>query len=514
MIAPSRRGFLKLAGLALAPVPALAACQGGGVLNPGPLTSTAKLPEPFTLPLPKPTPARPVRTTAAGDHYAMTLKTAEARILPGYTTEIWGYDGTFPGPFLEARSGTPLIVTQTNRLPVPVATHLHGGITPPTEDGFPTDLLHPTGHTTMAGHQGGHGMPAMHDPYAHIAEGRRDYRFPMRQRAATLWYHDHRMDFTGAQVWKGLAGMCVVRDAQEGALPLPDGDRELPLLICDRAFDADGRFIYPSTDPTLTRPGMDEAIAGGALGDVVLVNGVPWPYTEVAAARYRLRLINGSNARRYELRLDGPGEGGFVQIGGDGGLLPAPVRHQTLRVSPGERFDVVVDFGQYAVGSTVTLVNTAASGGPGQVMRFHVTRKASDDSAVPARLSDLPKLTPSGAHRRLVFSRNGSRWRINGRPFDPDTPLLRPRFGDTERWSILSVERHPFHLHGAFFQVLGRGAAGPGRYDVGWKDTVELSPGTEVHLAVRFDAYRGRYLAHCHNLEHEDMAMMATLQIT
>ncbi|MEW2304663.1 multicopper oxidase domain-containing protein [Streptomyces sp. NPDC006655] len=151
--------------------------------------------------------------------------------------------------------------------------------------------------------------------------------------------------------------------------------------------------------------------------------------------------------------------------------------------------------------------------GTQHLMRFHVARKASDDSAVPARLSDLPKLTPSGAHRRLVFSRNGSRWRINGRPFDPDTPLLRPRFGDTERWSILSVERHPFHLRGAFFQVLGRGAAGPGRYDVGWKDTVELSPGTEVHLAVRFDTYRGRYLAHCHNLEHEDMAMMATLQI-
>ncbi|GAB2855336.1 multicopper oxidase family protein [Actinocorallia aurea] len=513
MTGPSRRGFLRTAGLGLVAAPALAACQGGGPLNPGPLTSSARLPRPFTLPLTRPLPAAPIRTSAEGDHHAMTLKAAKAEILPGYATTIWGYDGTFPGPYLEARSGTPLIVTQTNELPVPVSTHLHGGLTPPSQDGFPTDLLHPAGHAGAAHHADG-GMRSMHDPDANITTLRRDYRFPMRQRAATLWYHDHRMDFTGAQVWRGLAGLCIVRDAEEAALPLPDGDREIPLLICDRAFDTDGQLIYPSTDPALAEPGMAESISGGALGDVILVNGVPWPYTEVAAARYRLRLVNGSNARRYELRLSGPGESEFLQIGGDGGLLAAPLTHQTLRISPGERFDVIVDFARYAVGSTVTLVNTAASGGPSRVMRFHITRKTTDDSAVPQRLADLPRLTPTGAHRRLVFSRNGTMWRVNGRPFDPATPLLRPGFGQTEQWSILSVERHPFHLHGAFFQVLGRGAGGPGRYDAGWKDTVELPPGTEIHLAVRFDSYRGRYLAHCHNLEHEDMAMMATLQVT
>lgn len=164
-------------------------------------------------------------------------------------------------------------------------------------------------------------------------------------------------------------------------------------------------------------------------------------------------------------------------------------------------------------GSTVTLVNLADTGGAGQVMCFRITRKTTDDSTIPDRLSDIPPLTPDGAHRQLVFSRNGSQWQINGKPFNPAVPHLRPAFGVTEHWTVLSVERHPFHLHGAFFQVLGRGSAGPGPYDAGWKDTVEMAPGAELHLAVRFDAYRGRYLAHCHNLEHEDMAMMATLHI-
>ncbi|MFD0851555.1 multicopper oxidase family protein, partial [Actinomadura adrarensis] len=172
------------------------------------------------------------------------------------------------------------------------------------------------------GSHGGHA--GMHDPHAQVSTHRRTYAFPMRQRATALWYHDHRMDFTGAQVWKGLAGLCVVRDDEEDALPLPRGEREVPLFLCDRSFDADGQLAYPATDPTLLgAPGMDESIMGGAQGDVVLVNGAPWPYLEVTATRYRLRLVNASNARRYELRLDGPAGSEFVQIGGDGGLLRA-----------------------------------------------------------------------------------------------------------------------------------------------------------------------------------------------
>lgn len=528
----SRRGALRLfggVGTAAVLAPTLAGCAKPGTdgINPGTLASKAKLPQPFSVPLPIPKALAPDSTDARGVHYSMTLQQAEAEILPGYKTKIFGYNGTFPGPYLDVHAGTPMIVHQTNQLPVPIVTHLHGGLTPPSDDGFPTDLVYPQALADMAnpgkaasmsGMEGMGGM-SMADPLAHMTAVQRDYVFPLDQRAATLWYHDHRMDFTGAQVWRGLFGLCVVRDAEDDKLPLPKGEREIPLLICDRAFDADGQLIYPEKDPTLLgKPGMDKSIAAGAQGDVILVNGAPWPYLEVAAVKYRLRFVNASNARRYELKLDGPGTGSgageFIQVGSDGGLLEAPVTHSTLHISPAERYDVVVDFAKYPVGSTVTVKNTAGSGGAGKVMQFKVTSRASDDSSVPATLSTIEKLTTDGAtRRRLVFSLQGDKWQVNGKDFDPARPQLLPEFGKTEEWTVTSVERHPVHLHGVHFQVIGRGAGGLGEYDHGWKDTVELSPGSKITLAVRFDAYRGRYVAHCHNLEHEDMAMMAAIQV-
>ncbi len=520
----SRRGALKLAGgagLGAVLAPTLAGCvkPGDDGINPGTLESKAKLPQPFTVPLPIPKPLDPIGTDAQGTHYAMTLQEAEVEMLPGYKTKIFGYNGTFPGPLLDVRAGTPIVVHQTNQLPVPIVTHLHGGLTPPSDDGFPTDLVYPKTLADMAdpakaaAMTGMGGMPSMHDPLAHMSAVERDYVFPLKQRAATLWYHDHRMDFTGAQVWKGLFGVCVVRDEEDDKLPLPKGEREIPLVIVDRAFDADGQLLYPVDDPTLLgKMAMKKSIQAGAQGDVILVNGAPWPFLEVAAVKYRLRLVNGSNARRYELKLDGPGGGEFIQVGSDGGLLAAPVPHKTLHISPAERFDVVVDFSKYPVGSTVTLKNAAGDGGAARVMQFKVTSKASDDATVPAKLSTIEKLTVDGAKRRLVFALNGDQWEVNGKSFDPAKPLLKAEFGKVEEWTVTSVERHPVHLHGTHFQVLRR-ASGSSDYDDGWKDTVELSPGSEITIAVRFDAYRGRYVAHCHNLEHEDMAMMAAFQV-
>lgn len=520
----SRRGALRLAGgagLAAVLAPTLAGCAkpGDDGINPGTLESKAKLPQPFTVPLPILKPLAPDSTDAQGVHYAMALQQAEVEILPGYKTKIFGYNGTFPGPYLDVRAGTPMVLHQTNQLPVPIVTHLHGGLTPPTDDGFPTDFVYPKALADMAdpakaaAMPGMGGMPSMHDPMAHMTAVQRDYVFPLKQRAATLWYHDHRMDFSGAQVWKGLLGLCVVRDDEEDKLPLPKGEREIPLLIVDRAFDADGQLLYPVQDPSLLgKPGMKGSIKAGAQGDVILVNGAPWPFLEVAAVKYRLRLVNASNARRYELKLDGPGGGEFIQIGSDGGLLAAPVTHTTLHISPAERFDVVVDFSKYPVGSTVTLKNDAGDGGTAKVMQFKVTGPAADDSSVPAKLSTIEKLVVDGEKRRLVFALKGDSWQVNGKDFDPAKPLLKAEFGKVEEWTVTSVERHPVHLHGAHFQVVKR-ASGSGDYDEGWKDTVELSPGSEITLAVRFDSFRGRYVAHCHNLEHEDMGMMATYQV-
>ncbi|MEU6715546.1 multicopper oxidase domain-containing protein [Nonomuraea sp. NPDC046802] len=482
-----RRAFLGVLGGVGAGVAGLAVAgraEHSGQL----LTSELPLPKPFTVPLPVPAVARP----ASPGRYEVTQRPARVEIVPGTTTEVWGYGGTFPGPTFELRRGSPATITVRNELTVPTSTHLHGGVTPPDSDGYPTDLVVPAGYT---GHDHGHG--GTHHPLV------KDYRYPVEQRAATLWYHDHRMDFTAPQVWRGLAGFALVRDEEEDALPLPGGERELPLMICDRAFGADGSFRYPAAH--------DPDYMEGVEGDVILVNGAPWPVAEVSATRHRLRLLNASNARRYRLRL-APG-GRFTQIGGDAGLLSAPVAHDEITIAPGERFDVVVDFSAYPVGSAVTLVNTLAEGPAGNVMRFVVARRARDDSAVPSVLSRPPSRPTPVATRRFDFRRSETAWTINGRPYSPGVPLARPRLGTAEVWRFSSDFHHPVHVHLAHFLVLARGGRSPSATDAGWKDTVDVRPYEVVDVLARFDGYRGRYMLHCHNLEHEDMAMMADFDV-
>jgi spore coat protein A len=337
------------------------------------------------------------------------------------------------------------------------------------------------------------------------------------------------MDFTGPQVYKGLAGFHLVRDAAEDALPLPEGERDIPLMICDRSFAADGSFAYPALDATLRgKPGVTEDYKSGVLGDVNLVNGAAWPFLEVTNTRYRFRLLNAANARRYRLALDPPPPAGptFVQVGADVGLLGQPVAHERIEIGPAERFDVVIDFSAYPVGTQVTLVNRYVEGAMSRVMRFHVVREARDDSAVPPRLVEFERLPRSSATvtREFRFAQEGAggMWTINGKPFDPQRIDARPRLGATEIWRITSSQDHPFHLHLAHFQVLGcgrrivgiGGADGkPGPYDAGWKDTVYVPSSEQVEIIARFDGYRGKYVFHCHNLEHEDMMMMANFEV-
>ncbi|MBO2445598.1 multicopper oxidase family protein [Actinomadura barringtoniae] len=472
------------------------------------LKSDAKLPQPFTAPLAIPPVLKPVRSDADADYYEITQKSAKAQILPGYTTEVWGYEGRFPGPTIESRSGRKTVVRHTNQLSLPTVTHLHGGVTPTQYDGYPTDFLLP-----------GNGGRVRVDKS--IAQGSYDYVYPLAQPAATLWYHDHRMDFTGPQVYRGLAGFHLIRDDAEQALPLPRGDRDIPLMICDRSFAADGSFHYPSIDPSLTgKPGVTHDYMKGLLGDVILVNGTPWPVLEVDAAKYRFRILNASNARRYQLALDPPPPKGaaFTQIGSDVGLLERPVNHDSFAIASAERFEVVVDFSAYPVGTQVTLVNRFGSGTTGHVMRFHVARKASDDSSVPSTLVKRdPLAAPSSVTRSVKFSRSGSgyeTWTINGNAFDPNRVDARVTLGSTERWLIKSNAHHPVHIHMGHFQVLARNGKDPRPSDAGWKDTVDVLPEEEVEIGIRFAGYRGRYVFHCHNLEHEDMAMMANLEVT
>jgi FtsP/CotA-like multicopper oxidase with cupredoxin domain len=486
----SRRQALRVFGLG-----AVAAAVGGtpgcsllaGTPQPQLLASSAPLPRPFTVPLPLPVKAEPSRTDGVADYYDLTERAAEVEILPGLRTPVWGYGGSFPGPTIEARSGRTTVVRLSNGLPEPTVMHLHGGHTPPESDGYPTDLVAPG--------------------------ARRDYTFPLQQRGATLWYHDHRMDRTGPQVWRGLAGLFLVRDPAEDALALPRGDRDVPLLICDRSFAADGSMPYPGLPD---RPGVREAYMGGVLGDVILVNGAPWPELRVARGRYRLRLVNASNARPYELALSTGGP--LVRIASDGGLLAAPRTAKQVRLAPAERAEVIVDFSAYRIGDRIELRNLAGEGPQARVMRFFVDRDEPDDSAIPRTLSRIETLDPAKAKvtRDFDFSsgsmHDGVGWLINGSPFEPNRMAARPKLGDTEIWRLTSDVVHPVHLHLASFQVLsvdGQRPAGPPE----WKDTVELRDSQTVEIITRFTGYRGRYVFHCHNLEHEDMAMMANFEV-
>ena len=502
----SRRGFLTVAGSTGAAL-TLTNCD----LNPSPaqagelLRSQAPLPEPFKVPLPIPPVKKPVRSEAGVDYYRVVQRKASLEILPGLMTEVLGYDGLLPGPTFDVRSGRTTVVEQVNQLDVPTAVHLHGGHTPAASDGWPLDLLMPPGdHQSHSGH---HTMPG-----GDVMTGSQTYTYPNTQRAATLWYHDHRMDYTAPQVYRGLFGFHLIRDDEEDALPLPAGDREIPLVIADRAFAEDGSFLYPAA---ADGPGVESSYMEGVVADVTLVNGVPWPVHEVDAVRYRFRILNAANARRYELGFDkGPAK--FVQIGSDGGLLDAPIEHETLMIAPAERFDVIVDFSQYQPGDEVTLVNRLDNNA--NVLRFKVARKAADDSSIPAKLSSyavLPK--PTGVVRRKWRFRRGDAgdhkgWTINGKPFDPAVMQAQVKLDQYEVWSFVTDVHHPVHVHLAPFQVLSRGGGKPGTYDAGWKDTVDIRPAEVVDVLIKFTAHKGKYLIHCHNLEHEDMAMMAAFE--
>lgn len=504
----SRRGLLKAgvmggAGIAL-PL---------GMFALGATRKSSPQVDLFAVPLPIPPIAQPVRVDDNGDYYEITQREAAAQILPGLTTTIWGYDGIFPGPTIEARSGRQVIVRQANDLQVPVVTHLHGGVTPPESDGYPTDLILP---------RGGNGSFAHADHASgNVSDGVKEYRYPNQQRAATLWYHDHRMDFTGPQVYRGLAGLYIVRDEIEETLPLPVGEKEVPLIITDRIFNEDGSFFYPSRDPSLTEePGLDGDYANGMFGDTILVNGAPWPELEVSNTRYRFRILNASNARVYELGLDPRPDGdSFVQIGSDGGLLTEPRGCRTIPIAPAERFDVIVDFSRFAVGTEVTLRNLAvqdpfAKGRTSKIMRFRVVREERDESTIPAQLApeeELPDPEQAEETRRFNFSFSGGMWTINGEPFHPDRLWAQPRLDATEIWELTSNRGHPVHLHLVHFRVLSRNGRRPHASDTGWKDTIFL--GENVRVIARFSGYRGKYVFHCHNLEHEDMMMMANFEV-
>lgn len=473
----ARRDFLTISGGALLAMRGLDRCRA----NP-PYPFAHK----FQSQLRIPSLLRPTQSDETTDHYEIEQRQASVEILPGRQTTIWGYQGMFPGPTIKTRQNRRTVIRHTNKLAVPTVVHLHGGATPSDSDGFPTDLVLP-------GHQ-------------------KTYSYP-NDRAATLWYHDHALDQTGRNIFMGLAGLYIVEGEEERKLPLPRDEYDVPLVLQDRLFSTDSALLY-RPDPV-----------DGPATDVTLINGTPWPSFDVSACRYRFRILNASNARSFRLALSSRQP--FVQVATDGGLLAVPCVEREIPLAMAERVEVIVDFSVYPLDTTLTLDDQNASSVERALLQFNVVRKVRDTSEVPERLAEISPVVPSRTiqRRSFVFTRGDSRhsetrWSINGKEFDAGRAIAEVSANDVELWRLANHSFrekqnvvHPVHLHLANFQILQRNDKPPALYESGWKDTVALNVGDEVEIAVRFPGYRGRYLFHCHNLEHEDRGMMARFDV-
>ncbi len=483
----------------------------------------------FVDPLPLPTIAKPVATDLVPGSakervplYRVAMQAISVKLhrdLP--PTGMWSYGGTVPGVQFETRRGQGLMVDWASELPkdhfLPIdhslhgagrelpavrsVVHLHGGKTPADGDGYPEDWYVP-------------------------GQSRR-YYYPNDQEAALLWYHDHAMGINRLNIYAGLLGLHVVRDDAEDALHLPRGKYEIPLVICDRDLRKDGQLSYPvSPDPE--HPWVPEVF-----GELHLVNGKVFPFLDVEPRKYRLRVLNGANGRFYNLSFS---EGlDMHQIGSDQGLLAAPVAMSNVQLAPGERVDVVVDFSQSRGGKVVLSSDSF------ELMQFKVSAaKVSDATVLPATLRSLPRIAESSSvlTRRLTLDETQNMvaesmgMLLNKTPWH--MPITeRPKLGSTEIWEFVNLtdDTHPIHLHLVKFQILDRRrfdgfqfmTAGTLRYtgavmppdanELGWKDTVRVNAKTVTRIIVPFVGFAGRYVWHCHILEHEDNEMMRPYEI-
>ena len=508
---------------------------------------------------------------------------------------VWAYDGSFPGPTIDVRRGRKLRVIWQNEItgsfPV-TAVEVQGGTPGPGRDGAeplpdvaalpPWTAVHLHGARTGGGNDGWTENGVLPGD-AQLSES------PNDQQAMTLWYHDHAMAITSLNVLAGLAGMYLIRDAEEDCLRLPQGKHEIPLMICDRNLDTDshgnltGEFL--SKRKILRTEPMKVVLP--FTGPFTLVNGVIWPHLDVDARWYRFRMVNTSNARSYTLELrDENGAavpGALRQIGTDGGLLPAPLALDHITLAPAERADVLIDFRAFR-GRSFTLVNTLDPPlEPGtetpnlDVMQFRVKAKPVHDSfTLPSTLSSsFVRLTHDTiphehGHRWLALTlldgKHPEMWEMEEIDHPPATmpadgivqvtlangtvktlQRVARDFKDAanfyveqngwEQWSILNVSpvAHPIHLHLIHFQAMSRDS-----YDVtgfdntvggtrtpvtrreaipldpaeqGWKDVIWVPGGQLVRIAGQFGGASGRFMYHCHILEHEDEGMMGTFVV-
>ena len=509
----SRRNVLLLGGLGVVGAGALSLPRAEVEAKSASRLSSAEMPKPFQSAFVKPPVLAPDKTEvdpADGqpvNYYTVTEKAAMASILPRLQTPILGYNGIFPGPTISLDQGTKAVVRVRNQLPathpndghvLATSTHLHGSASLPQYDGYASDVTHPGFF--------------------------KDYRYPNFQPARTLWYHDHGVHFTAQNAYSGLAAQYHMHDPLERQL-LPQGDFDVPLIISDAMFAANGALGY------------DDNTHSGLWGDVILVNGKPWPVMKVQKRIYRFRVLNCSISRSVRLTLS-TGDP-LVIVGTDGGLVPTAQKVASYRHGGAERYEVLVDFRKYKTGQRIELRNLSNPNNvdydfTNTVMAFDVTDEPVNTSdptwnTVPTQLAPANEAMALAERqatkvRRFRVKRNDvtNMWTIDDDSWQDviasgyKKVAAEVDLDGVEVWEIENRSGgwfHPVHIHLVDFKILSRNGKAPFPQELGPKDVVYVGEGETVRLLMKFGPHRGRYMVHCHNLPHEDHDMMVQFRV-
>lgn len=502
--------------------------------------------KPDTIPkfvdkLPVPEVLEPDKKGDGYAYYDIIMRRARHRFHRDFPlTEIWGYNGSYPGPTIETPKGQTVYVKWQNKLPskhlLPVDKTIHGAINNPEV----RTVVHVHG-AEVAPDSDGH--PDAWYTRDYITTGykfsRKVYRYLNDQQGTTLWYHDHALGITRLNVYAGLAGFYIIHDDLEERLNIPKGQYDIPLLVQDKSFNPDGSLFYPA-EPATPVEGVYPSIVPAFIGNTIVVNGKLWPYMEVEPRKYRFRILNGSNTVGFTFKLSNGHS--FWQIGTDGGLIEEPVELQSFILEPAERIDLIIDFSQLE-GETITLMTENQNPNTSNVMQFKVVLplKEEDTTEIPKTLNHIMELNPAIANKTRQVSLDTTT-DMHGRPLlllnnlmwdDPATET--PDYDSIEIWEIVNPTQfaHPIHLHLVQFQILDRRPfdveyyrrTGKVRYFInrrgeeplpferGWKDVVRAEPGKVTRIIAHFKHFAGDYVWHCHILEHEDYDMMRPLRV-
>jgi len=453
-------------------------------------------PERFTRPL----PTLPL-IDAAKQGNAVNLKVASGKhpFVGVKPVRCYGYSGHILGPAIRLRRGDEVEMTVENELDIDTTVHWHGLLVPGDVDGGPHQVIK-TGSSWRP-------------------------KFKIDQPASTPWFHPHQHHDTARQIYMGLAGLILVDDGSDARLNLPHtyGIDDLPIILQDRSFDSDGSLQY-DFDPL--------SIQYGSRGDTIIANGVVAPFAKVPGGLVRLRILNAANAQNFDLRFSDKRK--FHIIASDAGLLSAPVAMQQLRISPAERFEIIVDFsnrkpvmletGPDTVMGIFGAVSEDDTNAFVPIMRFEPTAAGTMVKEISARLVEPVAADANRAvrHREFVLDSRicgGQRpdemgmlpgMCINGKTHDMARIDVETELGSVEVWKIISRGMaHPFHVHGASFRVLSLSGAPPPPHLAGWKDVVLVEDEAELLVAFNRPAVRDHpFMYHCHILEHEDAGMM------